>query len=177
MTRTEPAFRFFKFSLAAAAVLALGIAASLLPVQAESLFGEPVPESAAPPPPQFTAQNLLLVDAGNFSSLRLGVDPASLSLGSDGVVRYVLVAVSASGNASGLYEGIRCTTAETKLYARFNADTGWVSVKDPQWRSLYEAGPSKHTLKLARSGVCVGASANSSVEQIIKDLQGETKHI
>jgi len=174
MTQTNPALRSIGKTLLGIA-LTLAVATGTLPAHAQQLFGEPQPELAAPAPPKFTANNLLLLDGGNFSSLQLGVDPTTLSLGRDGIVRYVLVTVSSNGNVSGLYEGIRCTTAENKLYARFNASAGWVSVEDPQWRSLYESGPSKHGLKLARAGICAGASANTSVEQMIKELRGEAK--
>lgn len=175
MTRTDQALRSLTLTLVWVATLTVGLGAGNAPAHAEPLFGEPLPELAAPPPPSFSVQNLIALSGGSFSSLRLGIDPATLSLGSDGVVRYALVALPSSGKASGLYEGIRCATAEVKLYARFNADSGWVSVKDPQWQSLYETGPSKHSLRLARAGICAGASANSSVQQMIKDLQGEAK--
>ncbi len=174
MTRTDPVSRFFVLPLLWAATAMLGYSSSS-PVHAQALFDEPPAESAVPPAPSFSTQNLLTLSGGTFSTLRLGVDPATLAIGSDGVVRYVLVAINSAGKASGLYEGIRCTTAESKLYARYNSESGWVSVKEPQWQSLFESGPSKHSLRLARSGICAGATANGSVQQIIKDLQGEVQ--
>lgn len=175
MTRINQSTKSSAHAFAYAGLLAFGMSVSSLPAQAQFLSDETPAESAVPPPPSFNTQNLLFLDSGSFSNLRLGVDPSTLALTGDGVVRYVLVVVNASGTASALYEGIRCTTAETKLYGRFNAGPGWVMIKDPQWRSLYESGPSKHALKLARSGICTGAAANNSVQQMIKDLQGETK--
>ena len=173
MTRINQSMKFSARALVCAGLFALGLSVSSLPAQAQFLSDEPPPESAVPPPPRFNTQNLLYLESGNFSNLRLGVDPSTLALTGDGVVRYVLVVVNSSGTTSALYEGIRCTTAETKLYSRFNAGPGWVAVKDSQWRSLYEPGPSKHPLKLARSGICAGASANNSVQQMIKELQGQ----
>jgi hypothetical protein len=106
------------------------------------------------------------------STLRFGVDPASVVLTSDGIVRYVVVATSSSGAVNAFYEGIRCSTAETRLYARHNPDRGWVPVKDGLWRSLYETRPSGHSLVIARTGACVGGAPNQSAAQIVKDLGG-----
>jgi hypothetical protein len=107
------------------------------------------------------------------STLRFGVDPASVTVTSDGIVRYVVVATSASGAVNALYEGIRCSTAETRLYARHNPDTGWVPVKDGEWRPLHEARPTRHSLAIARGGACLGSGPNQSAARIVRDLGGD----
>src|SRR5215207_2503732 len=117
--------------------LALALAAGA----AQAQLATPNPdwkEADAPAPPALRTVGLVRLDVPE-SALRFGVDPASVVLTSDGVVRYVVVATSDSGAVNGLYEGIRCSTAETRLYARHNPDSGWVPVKDGQWRSLHEA--------------------------------------
>ena len=45
------------------------------------------------------------------------VDGATISVGSDGVVRYVLVVVAHGGARNVSYEGLRCDTRERRLYA------------------------------------------------------------
>jgi hypothetical protein len=126
----------------------------------------------APPPAPLRLDRLIPIDIPG-STLRFGVDPASVVLTSDGIVRYVVVATSGSGAVNAFYEGIRCTTAETRVYARHNPDSGWVPVKDGQWRSLHETRPSHHSLAIARNGACLGAAPNQSAAQIVRDLGGD----
>lgn len=51
------------------------------------------------------------------SRFRFFIDPASISVGADGVVRYTLVARSAAGAENVSYEGIRCKDGSYKVYA------------------------------------------------------------
>ena len=124
-------------------------------------------EVEAPPPPAVSLDGLIAIEMPR-STLRFGVMPGSVALGSDGIVRYVVVASSASGVVNGLYEGIRCGTGEHKVYARHNPGSGWVVAKDAQWQPVQRAG---HALSIARSGACVGHGANQSVAKILRDLR------
>lgn len=128
-------------------------------------------ESEAPPPPAFDASKLLTFDVSGASALVYGVDPATLSIGSDGVVRYVMVASSASGARNVFYEGIRCTTGEFKTYARYTPEGAWVNVAKPEWRSVFGNMPSKHALQFARAGACDSAAPATSVHEIIRQLK------
>jgi hypothetical protein len=68
------------------------------------------------------------------SSFRFFIDPASLSPGRDGVVRYTLIARSSSGYANVSYEGIRCATSTYRIYA-LGHDGRWIP-KDSEWREI-----------------------------------------
>ena len=81
----------------------------------------------------------------------------------------ITLASSSSGAVNAFYEGIRCATGEMRVYARHNPDTGWVPLKDGQWRSLHDQ-PSRHSLEIARTGVCRGQAPNASATQIVRDL-------
>jgi hypothetical protein len=84
-------------------------------------------EAAPPPPPALRTEGLLpLLVPG--SSLRWGIDPASITIGPDRVVRYVVVASGEGGAVTGLYEGVRCDAAQVKVYMRHNAG---------QWSALW----------------------------------------
>lgn len=63
------------------------------------------------------------------------VDGSSLSPGEDGVVRYVLVARSPQGTETVTYEGIRCSTAEFRIYASGIGDRRWVR-SSSAWRPI-----------------------------------------
>ena len=134
-------------------------------------------EVDVPPAPAFSKDRLIPVDMPPFVSLKFGVDPATLTVTSDGVVRYVMVAANASGATNAMYEGIRCSTGEFKTYARFSAAGEWSRVNDPQWRPLNDNNTSRHALALARLGACEGRSAAASnPAQIITTLKNPPKN-
>jgi hypothetical protein len=124
-------------------------------------------EIETPPAPALKLEGLIPLEIPG-SALRFGVDPASITIGDDRVVRYVVVATSASGVVNGIYEGIRCDNGEVKVYARHNPAGGWSVVKDPKWRPVNEQ---RYTDVIARGGACVGGGANQSAARIVRDLR------
>ena len=143
---------------------------------AASAFSQVPPEHPdwkeidAPPPPALRTQGLIPLEVSG-NSMRFGVDPASVTVGTDSVVRYVVVATSPSGTVNGMYEGIRCSTGEVKIYARHNPDSGWVPAKGSDWRDLRTTPNSRYSLEVARSGACLGRAPNGSAVQIVNDLK------
>lgn len=157
------------------AALALGIASHT----AGQVFVEDPDwrETDVPPAPSFNKDMLVPVDMPAYLSLRFGVDPATLTVTSDGVIRYVMVAQGAgTGTLSAMYEGIRCAAGEFKTYARFSASGQWAPVTNPQWRPLNDNNTSRHALALARQGACDGRSAAArSVLSIVNTLKNPPK--
>jgi hypothetical protein len=127
-------------------------------------------EIDAPPPPPLRTQGLIPVDVPK-TALRFGVDPASIKVGSDLVVRYVVVATSSSGAVNAIYEGIRCGTGEVKVYARHNPDSGWVAARGGEWQSIFSTPNSRYSLAIAKSGACLEHAPNGSPAQIAQDLR------
>jgi hypothetical protein len=128
-------------------------------------------EGEIPPPPAFDMGKLLTFEMSASSSLVFGVDPATLSIGRDGVVRYVMVATNASGVRNVFYEGICCATGEFKTYARYAPEGRWNKVANAEWRSVFENMPSKHALQFAKAGACDSAAPASSVYEIVRQLK------
>ena len=128
-------------------------------------------EVDAPPPPPLRTTGLIPIDVAGSGALRFAVDPASISIGKDDVVRYVVVASSRTGTVNGLYEGIRCGSGQVKVYARHNPDTGWVPASNSDWQDVFKVANSRHSLAIARSGVCQENAPNVSATQIIQDLK------
>lgn len=131
-------------------------------------------ESEVPPPPALRTEGLIPLEIPR-SSLRYGVDPKSIALGEDRIVRYVVVATGSGGAVNGLYEGLRCRTGEVKVYAHYLPGTGWSRVKDADWRPLRQP-QSRHSLAIARNGACMGDSPNRSASQIVQDLRSPVDH-
>jgi hypothetical protein len=128
-------------------------------------------ESALPPVPSFNKDRLLSIEMPKFVSLRFGIDPLTLSISPDGIVRYVMVAINPAGTVTAMYEGIRCPSWEVKTYARFGADGQWSAVSNPEWHTMNDQ-PSRHAMAFARQGACQnGASAPASVTAILQILK------
>lgn len=156
-------------------LVALSLLAGVTTAHTQTLTTDPdwkETEVPAPAPMQNVDITKLVpfVVSGN-SELRWAVDPASIAINSDGLVRYVVIARSASGLINASYESINCGKAEFKIYARYNANGGWASIDDPQWRSLYDKLPSRHTLMLARQGACAGTAPAQSPTAMVQALK------
>lgn len=127
-------------------------------------------EAETPPPPSFALDKLVQVDVDPRGSLRYGIDPATVHIGKDRVLRYVMVARSPSGAMTAMYEGLRCTTGEFKQYARYN-DGRWTAVAAAEWRSLFDTTRLKYPLAFARQGGCDGKAPPSSVDEMVRRLK------
>jgi len=154
------------------------IACVLLLMLSSTVWAQFVPddpewkESDVPPPPAFNMSKLVTFEVSPNSSLVFGVDPASISISkSDGVVRYVMVATSASGARNVMYEGIRCATGEFKTYGRYTPEGRWDMVNNAEWRTMFGNMPSKHALRFAQAGACDNAGLPASVNVMVGRLK------
>lgn len=132
-------------------------------------------EAQTPPPPAFVKDAVIALDMPPFVSLKVGVDPSSIVVGDDGVVRYVIVMTNATGSVNAAYEGIRCVTDEVKTYARWTSSGTWSLVNNPQWKALNDNMPSQHAKAFARQGGCQSRLATSTLE-IVKALKSGKRY-
>lgn len=131
-------------------------------------------EDKEPPPPAFSKDRALPLDMPNFVSVRVAIDPATVQVGNDGVVRYVVVMSNASGTVNAVYEGIRCASDQVKTYARAGSSGTWSLVSNPAWRDLNDNQPSRHAFVFARQAACEVRVANSQ-DVILKALKTQQK--
>ena len=132
-------------------------------------------EQEAPPPPALRTTGLIPLEVPG-SGLRFGIDPASVAIGSDRIIRYVVVATSPSGAVNGIYEGLRCNTGEVRVFARHNPDSGWVPANGTLWQPLHSVPNNRYSLLIARTGACLGHGPNDSAAQIVRDLRSGVDH-
>ena len=156
---------------------ALGLMALVGMLSAGSALAQVTPaedpdwkESEAPPPPAFDPSKLIRIDMERLVELRYGVDPASITINSDGVTRYVMVVTNSGGMVSAIYEGLRCATAEVKTYGRYN-DGQWRANPNPEWRTLNNNPAVRHALNFARQGACSGTAPLNTVAEIVRNLK------
>jgi hypothetical protein len=155
-------------TLALALLLACtGVAAQFLPESADWR------ESAVPPPPAFDVKRLIRLESPKGSTLTFGIDPATLSITPEGIVRYVIVATGQGGGQNVMYEGIRCSAGQHRVYARFSAKDGWSAISGGEWQPLYGSAASRHAVILAEAGACKDRAVNRSVSTIVRALKGE----
>lgn len=127
-------------------------------------------ESEVPPAPALDDNRLVPIEMPRYMTLKFGVDPATIVITGDGVVRYVVVANNKAGGATNaFYEGVRCATGEMKSYARYGS-AGWDKVPDPEWKKMSGLN-SSYTLALAQQGICRGAAPRGSVNEMVQRLK------
>lgn len=131
-------------------------------------------EEQASPPPDFSKDRVVPIEMPGHVSLKVGVDSNTIVVGHDGVVRYVIVMVNASGSVNAVYEGIRCASSEVKTYARWSASGSWNMVSDPQWKNFSDNMPSRHAQAFAKQGACENRMTASKTD-ILRALKSPMK--
>ena len=64
------------------------------------------------------------------------VDPRSIEVSGDGVIRATIVARRPQAAEAVTYEGLRCVARERRIYAYGRADNSWVAAKPSEWRRM-----------------------------------------
>ena len=172
MGRTQP-LRYV------AALLLLAVAA--LPVAAQLFrdrdFDEetmPWKEIEAQIPSYPVPESLIPFEPSAATPHRYYIDPASISLGEDGVTRYILVIKAAGGATNVTYEGIRCETREQKYYATGRAG-GWTRARNPQWRRIEDQPVNRHHFVLYKDFFCPTPRTIATPKEALEALKRESR--
>jgi hypothetical protein len=124
-----------------------------------------------PPLPQADAK-LLPFDVSNNTPLRFAVDPASLTVGSDGVVRYTVVITSPSGARNVNYEGIRCDNYEWRLYASLDADhNDWDQTVANDWSRIENGSLNAYHASLYQDYFCANKMPVAKAQVIVDNIR------
>jgi len=106
------------------------------------------------------------------STNRYYVDPKSISIGPDRVVRYSAVIKSQSGALNTSYEGLRCKTSEFKVYAYGIRSGEWTRARESQWRQV-ERSSADFRFTLYKDYFCdVEAIAGRNAKDLIANVKG-----
>lgn len=90
---------------------------------------------------------------GAVSDKKYFIDVKTLSFGSDGVVRYTLLVLTDQGAKNISYEGMRCASAERRLYAFGRSDKTWSKARNNQWVKI-AGGSNNHHVDLFTTLFC-----------------------
>lgn len=113
-----------------------------------------------------------VTDSANF---RFAVDPKSLSVGADNVVRYTVVITSSGGGRNVSFEGMRCDAFERRVYATLpKGATAWVpnmAEDRDSWRRMETRVRNAYAATLATDYFCEGRTVAGKPEKLIHDLK------
>lgn len=123
----------------------------------------------APPKPE----NLLSLDVSRTTMQAFAIDAASISVGSDGVIRYTLVATSDAGARNVSYEGIRCGSYERKLYAFGQPDGSWTRSRRDQWERITGNAVNRQHAALAKDYFCEGLTIADKAEELADRIRNK----
>jgi hypothetical protein len=156
-----------------ALALALALTALHPGAQAQSLFGrdhdavdavlpDPMPKVPAP-------QDTLAFQASATTTNRFAVDPASLAIDGETVVRFMLIVTSAGGVRNVSYEAFRCYSGEQRLLAIARADGTWSVLGKSQWRPLERDDKRNSQYRELYSRLCAGGAAAAQKPEQLAD--------
>lgn len=104
------------------------------------------------------------------------IDGATLMVGKDSVVRYVVVIRSSRGVDNVLVEGIRCGTREYREYAYGASGDSFEPVGDRPWRQIGQpSGAFSYRLALSEEYACRYDRNPYPKETILKLIAGQTE--
>ncbi len=123
--------------------------------------------------PPFPKEDTLIEFVPSINNpFRFYIDGATLTTSAQGVVRFVLVAVSPSGVRSVSFEGIRCATGESRVYAYGRNDNNtWSNARNSRWREIEPRQVARQTKSLQREFFCPRGIPIRSREEGINALR------
>jgi hypothetical protein len=155
--------RFLVLTLAFASTLAHGQIQSDWERENEERIKQSYEKPVAAPPLERSRLVEVRLDMSANTDFRYYVDWGSVSALEDRIVRYVLVARSASGAESVSFEGIRCQSREYRVYAVGKPEGGWAG-RASEWRPIPRQWTSSQAA-LARQYFCPGRAAIKTSEE------------
>lgn len=123
-----------------------------------------------PPLPQ--EANLLPFTVSENTPLTFFIDKNSLSVGTDGIVRYTVVVKSPAGARNVNYEGIRCDNYNWRLYASINEDqNGWDRTVENDFQRIENGNLNAYRAALYQDYFCANKLPMGSAKQILSNIQ------
>lgn len=113
-------------------------------------------EVQLPPPPR--KESLLPFYVSASTDNDFFIDGASLSVGEDGVVRFILVVQTEGGAQNVSYEGMRCLTKERRIYASGRQDGTWSKSRNNEWTRVRDVISNRYYAALFLDYFCPGGA-------------------
>lgn len=141
-------------------VLLAGLLGLAGPVQAASQEDDDAPKAWQETTFEWPAANRVVqwqpFYVSAVTDYRFAVDLNALTVGEDGVVRYVLLAESAEGARNVSFEGMRCESREYRIYATGRRDGTWSKSRNERWERIRDAVSNRQHAALFLEYFCPG---------------------
>ncbi len=145
----------FRFVSLLCAVMAFGLVAPVLAADFDEDYEiKTWVEVAVALPPAPRQDDLVKFYVSAATDNLFYVDRSSVSVGEDGVVRYVLLIQAAGGARNVSYEGIRCQTREHRIYASGRRDGSWSKSRNNEWTKIQEMNVNRYNAALFLDYFC-----------------------
>lgn len=115
-------------------------------------------------------KELVRLNMGPFSEHHFYVDPLSLVVGVDGVVRYTAVIKTQGGALNVTFEGMRCDTRELKIYAIGQRDGKWTRARNTDWQRI-EGHTKPYHFTLYREYFCPSPAVPTPPKRALEALR------
>jgi hypothetical protein len=129
-------------------------------------FVEVVPAFPAAPKPEDLRQFFV----SSATRFKFSIDLASLSIGTDKVIHYTLIAQSDQGAKNISFEGMRCDARTFKVYGYLAASGTFRASVDPVWQRIDEAEANRQRASLYKDYFCSNGRA-ASVADLVRSLK------
>lgn len=133
---------------------------------APMVFKEGTTTMPSTPPNQSTLAPFYVSERTVF---KFAVDTNSISIGRDGVTRYIVVITNPSGDQQAQYEGIRCDSFQWRLYGALE-NGSWRENPLSSWREIQSKVPNRYQAALAQGAFCNFTSQEKNMTAIMKSL-------
>lgn len=128
-------------------------------------------ESDADLPPYPDEDRLLELSIDNANAFKYFIDPESVTVGADQVVRYIILLRSRTGSKNVFFEGVRCETNEYKSYA-FATGKQLRRLRQSRWRLVSNSGAQRYRYELIAYFLCDNGSPLSH-DTMMRRLRSE----
>jgi hypothetical protein len=132
---------------------------------------KPWEELAASLPAYPKNENLVAFNVSSATSNTFMIDTASISVGTDQVVRYTIVIESPRGARTINYEGMRCDPAEYKIYGFGQLDGKWTENTRAKWEPFKLRSLLSYHKALFEDHFCPDGIAIRKAEEGIRNLK------
>jgi hypothetical protein len=118
-------------------------------------------------------KDLLPFEVSQQTALTFAIDPKSVSIGKDRVIRYTVVITSAAGARNVRYEGLRCEDGQQwRMYAAVDEDgTGWDRDTTTEWDKIEWNSLNAYHAALAHDYFCNFATPYGDAKSIVQNLR------
>ena len=131
----------------------------------------PWEELAASLPAYPKKENLVAFNVSSATANTFMVDMASISVGSDKVIRYTVVIDSPRGARTINYEGMRCDPAEYKIYGFGQPDGKWTENTRAKWEPFKQRSLLSYHKALFEDHFCPGGITINDAREGIRNLK------